>query len=531
LKDEPEDLTHLAPTPGDVCVPLEDTPFLSDMLDEFILGSDNYCPLLSPDGTLAPELRATDFTDHLKDAELTDTTRNKDLGESLADSDPFMYGDSPSSPCSIDPSAVSPPFTKYRQSPERSIDSLGSPAGGSGADGLSEDEMLMLGLNDSIADDELELRAPYIPMSDQDEALDLLISNDMVMWSPPQTTDHKSCPKWLLTEKEQRTTDSSLAQLLKTDQVSRKYNDHGGGLVNPVQVLGQIPRKNINLDNCHWSSRVDRPAKRIHTASIDTGNDNKRIKCDDQSAKRNCHLGLEDHLLIKQQPSSKKSSNNLGNSQLLRRLVSQQNVLRSNFTNESFDDTINGRQSVVDRRRVEADLDVEDGEGDGGGGGGINDGGGRKCETSDGRCRRNVVVENGDAISQISQRNPACNSVLMNLLVSGCDENLMDSRNVPSNVYLKSLMSPLSVSLENHQMVPQCPDSRGSSVSFDCELSPAARKQLAGGTFSNVGSIVSPSSSLMVPYNSFDYDPSMSASGLLQVEPDLFGTLLDRNLV
>ncbi|XP_043520822.1 uncharacterized protein LOC122534349, partial [Frieseomelitta varia] len=524
LKDEPEDLTHLAPTPGDVCVPLEDTPFLSDMLDEFILGSDNYCPLLSPDETLAPELRATDFADHLKDAELGDTPRNKDLGESLADSDPFMYGDSPSSPCSIDPSAVSPPLAKYRQSPERSIDSLGSPTGGSGADGLSEDEMLMLGLNDSIADDELELRAPYIPMSDQDEALDLLISNDMVMWSPPQTTEnHKGCPKWLLTEKEQRTTDSSLAQLLKTDQVSRKYNDHGGGLVNPVQVLGQIPRKNINLDNCHWSSRVDRPAKRIHTASIDTGTDNKRIKCD-ESARRSCHLGLEDHLLVKQQPSSRKSSN-LGNSQLLRRLVSQQNVLRSNnFTTESFDGTINGRQSVVDR--VEADLDVEDGEGDSGGGG-INDGGGRKCETSEGRCRN--VVENGDAISQISQRNPACNSVLMNLLVSGCDENLMDSRNVPS-VYLKSLMSPLSVSLENHQMVPQCPDSRGSSVSFDSQLSPATRKQLSG-TFSNGGSIVSPPSSLMVPFDSFDYDPSMSASGLLQVEPDLFGTLLDRNLV
>lgn len=48
----------------------------------------------------------------------------------------------------------------------------------------------------------------------------------------------------MLAEKEQRTSDSSLAQLLKTDQVvSRKYNDHGGGLVNPVQVLGQIPRK------------------------------------------------------------------------------------------------------------------------------------------------------------------------------------------------------------------------------------------------------------------------------------------------
>lgn len=228
LKDEPEDLTHLAPTPGDVCVPLEDTPFLSEMLDEFILSSDNYCPLLSPGGALAPELRSTDFGDPLKDAELGDTPRSKDLGESLADSDPFMYGDSPSSPCSIDPTAVSPQLAKYRQvsrrsiekgiesfsldtlfplsslslslflfqSPERSIDSLGSPTGGSGADGLSEDEMLMLGLNDSIADDELELRAPYIPMSDQDEALDLLISNDMVMWSPPQTTDQKNGLKW-----------------------------------------------------------------------------------------------------------------------------------------------------------------------------------------------------------------------------------------------------------------------------------------------------------------------------------------------
>lgn len=121
LKDEPEDLTHLAPTPGDVCVPLEDTPFLSEMLDEFILSSDNYCPLLSPGGPLAPELRSTDFGDPLKDAELADTPRGKDLGESLADSDPFMYGDSPSSPCSIDPSAVSPQLAnKYRRVSRRS---------------------------------------------------------------------------------------------------------------------------------------------------------------------------------------------------------------------------------------------------------------------------------------------------------------------------------------------------------------------------------------------------------------------------
>lgn len=113
LKDEPEDLTHLAPTAGDVCVPLEDTPFLSDMLDEFIM-SNNYCQLLSPGGALAPELRsAADLGESLKDTDLVDITRSK--ADRLADSDPFMYGDSPESPCGIDPSAVSQSLSKYRQ--------------------------------------------------------------------------------------------------------------------------------------------------------------------------------------------------------------------------------------------------------------------------------------------------------------------------------------------------------------------------------------------------------------------------------
>lgn len=49
LKDEPDDLTHLAPVAGDVCVPLalEDHPFLSDMLDDFLLRDNNFCPLLT----------------------------------------------------------------------------------------------------------------------------------------------------------------------------------------------------------------------------------------------------------------------------------------------------------------------------------------------------------------------------------------------------------------------------------------------------------------------------------------------------
>lgn len=51
LKDEPDDLTHLAPVAGDVCVPLDDHPFLTDkMLDDFLL-RDNFEPLLTDEPT------------------------------------------------------------------------------------------------------------------------------------------------------------------------------------------------------------------------------------------------------------------------------------------------------------------------------------------------------------------------------------------------------------------------------------------------------------------------------------------------
>lgn len=53
----------------------------------------------------------------------------------------------------------------------------------------------MLGISDSIADDELALRAPYIPMSDQDETLELFINDDVVMWGSSQSPD-KGSSKW-----------------------------------------------------------------------------------------------------------------------------------------------------------------------------------------------------------------------------------------------------------------------------------------------------------------------------------------------
>lgn len=48
MKDEPDDLTHLAPTAGDVCVPLCADNFFTEMFDDFML-SENYCPLLTDD--------------------------------------------------------------------------------------------------------------------------------------------------------------------------------------------------------------------------------------------------------------------------------------------------------------------------------------------------------------------------------------------------------------------------------------------------------------------------------------------------
>ncbi|XP_053698187.1 protein similar isoform X2 [Sabethes cyaneus] len=46
LKDEPDDLTHLAPTAGDACIPLEETgPFFNDVFDDFMI-VDNYQSLL-----------------------------------------------------------------------------------------------------------------------------------------------------------------------------------------------------------------------------------------------------------------------------------------------------------------------------------------------------------------------------------------------------------------------------------------------------------------------------------------------------
>uniref|UniRef100_A0A1Y1LZ17 Hypoxia-inducible factor 1-alpha n=2 Tax=Photinus pyralis TaxID=7054 RepID=A0A1Y1LZ17_PHOPY len=178
LKDEPDDLTHLAPVAGDVCVPLEDHPFLTDMLDDFLL-RDNFGPLLTDEPT-----------------------------------DPFIsYRDS----CDPSPQLLSPNLSKHSDS---SMQSLNSPGGSLG----DEDHMsTFMTLQMDEEDPELIMKAPYIPMNIGDD-LPLLMSDDLI-WNPNSNEKNNSHSKG-------PDINSSLAQLLCSNvNKSRKVNDHGGGLI------------------------------------------------------------------------------------------------------------------------------------------------------------------------------------------------------------------------------------------------------------------------------------------------------------
>ncbi|XP_046434709.1 protein similar isoform X2 [Neodiprion fabricii] len=483
LKDEPEDLTHLAPTPGDVCVPLEDnTPFFPDMLvDQFIL-EDNYCPLLSPG--LPNELGES----LCKDSDLADPLRSSELGESLADSDPFMYRETPPSPGSGSPHLLSPALSK---SPG-SIDSLYSPSGSGG--GLSEDEMLMLSIGDVLVDEDLALRAPYIPMSDQDEALQLFISDDMVMWGPSQPPDKKS--KWSNVEGAETNVSSSLEQLLRTNSSNvKKSNDHGGGLVDPIGTFGNVYKKSIKEESNGWTaSRAERNShKRVYcnatstSASFDNNDNCKRIKCEErtsscanESSGFDGGRGAGSALTIRQ------------GSQLLHQLMSQQSVVGSNARSES---TNNG------------------GRGTEGGGGG---GGGRGGESEDSSSLSTTTASTTVFPPQLHRQQS--NSVLMNLLVSGCD-GLIDPRNITP--LLERKISPLSLNLENH-IVPRMPLSMALN-----HLSPDTRKELVSAVPRNK-SCAALHEVVPMELDNFDFDVN-SLSPELMHGPDLL-KILTNNL-
>ncbi|XP_074104966.1 HIF-1 transcription factor component sima isoform X1 [Cotesia typhae] len=257
LKDEPEDLTHLAPTPGDVCVPLEDTPFLSDMLDEFMLSNENYCTLLSP-------MIPTELPDSNSGLMEDTIQKNDNFGETL-DSDPFFYTNLCSNLDSSQSTTNNLTNTPTKSPELFSIDLLHSSDTSNIAtdSGISEDELLMLNIDEVIADDELALRAPYIPMSDQDEALQMLISDNMVMWGPTQPPDRSDWDS--KRDSSNYYKESSLAKLLKNNK--NEYDSIS--TVNLIEERDQTLKIGVNK----------RSNKRLHeTSSLNTEEVNKRMK-------------------------------------------------------------------------------------------------------------------------------------------------------------------------------------------------------------------------------------------------------------
>lgn len=115
LKDEPDDLTHLAPTAGDACIPLEDaTPFFSDMFDDFMI-PDSYSNLLPDD---IHSLDSQDSTEQKcivpnqivsnKNGNINDNTHSTNNSSNSNLSDPFInYRDESSDTNSL-PHLLSP---------------------------------------------------------------------------------------------------------------------------------------------------------------------------------------------------------------------------------------------------------------------------------------------------------------------------------------------------------------------------------------------------------------------------------------
>ncbi|XP_015109225.1 hypoxia-inducible factor 1-alpha isoform X2 [Diachasma alloeum] len=465
LKDEPEDLTHLAPTPGDVCVPLEDTPFLSDMLDEFILGNEVYCPLLSP--SLPPELPSgSELSD---DSDKSPESLVEPLETSIGDTDPFFYKDTSPSPGSIQksnsglltPVLGSSPGSQSQDSSLRSPGDDSTPLGSA----ISEDDMLMLSINDVIADEELALRAPYIPMSDQDEALQLLISDDMVMWGPTQGTNKKI--KWdAEDEMSRRYADSSLAKLLKSSGEELEKN-----VVDPVQVLGQTCRRGPSNKRHHGPN------------SPHTGNETKRIRSTQEPKERapitasKIPTDLSPVLTGGGTTISELNSHMSTQQEEVDELKQQGNLLLEQLMGQQPPE--GPGRTVFEGRREEFKED------DGGGG------------------------VNGKNVRQ-------SNSVLMNLLVSGCDETYVD---LPRLLQEKS--QPLMINTED----PRVNDisRRYLTVYTMNAQSPSPKKLLEESIPSNMMTSMSPTiSPQLMEINDYGYSigdatPLSPGSELLRV--------------
>lgn len=111
LKDEPDDLTHLAPIAGDACIPLDESvPFFSDMFDDFII-PDNY-------NLLTDELNSLDSQCSSKST----TTSNGSNSSSC--NDPFINYRDDSNDTNNSPHLLSPGLSKVKFSIHHSLSTI-----------------------------------------------------------------------------------------------------------------------------------------------------------------------------------------------------------------------------------------------------------------------------------------------------------------------------------------------------------------------------------------------------------------------
>ncbi|XP_066937589.1 protein similar-like isoform X5 [Macrobrachium rosenbergii] len=293
LKDEPEDLTHLAPSGGDTCVPLEIPIFKPELDDEFTLdfkqipiSHTDVALFTSP--TAIPDILEQGSSPEYEEYEVTDrgktcnrlsggkTTVNKNGSCS-----PLSICSSPGSACGLrtpeppkpllSQAAVfpSPPGSKlsYRRVVESSrpvstTESLFTQLNETAHESFTDLELKVENQNMDL--DEFDMRAPFIPLSNES----LMLNQDDLMWgahsdpiilpnSLPLGKRNSKYPSLLNGDE-----DSSLAQLLRdrdppiagsgpeknlesrnpadphcSQYQQSKFLDGGGSFVDPNQVL------------------------------------------------------------------------------------------------------------------------------------------------------------------------------------------------------------------------------------------------------------------------------------------------------
>ncbi|XP_017778701.1 PREDICTED: hypoxia-inducible factor 1-alpha-like isoform X2 [Nicrophorus vespilloides] len=252
LKDEPEDLTYLAPEAGEV-VSLGDRLF-----------SETFLNLVNMKDS------KDDNTEQIGSMPSEDTNLFDGFFDSYSAiiGDPFIYKNEGLS------QLLSP--DRIVKSSDCSMQSLNSPT-----DSFSDEDQMSSFV--TLMEEDMDMKAPYIPMT-MGEDLPLVLTNDL-MWSsnverPARNTDP---PK----------TTSSLAQLLSSGVNNKRpirSNDHGGTIIqnNTSATTGSSFNDYYDKGQVNWdlskvvASTGMQSHKRLNSTSFESTS-NKRTKCEPKS--------------------------------------------------------------------------------------------------------------------------------------------------------------------------------------------------------------------------------------------------------